>query len=204
MYIATIISCPWARLMIPMTPMMSVMPIPIRAYSPPLRMPATRVWRKTSMETPGSAEEPISGEAGRRYTRRPASRSFQASLSVGLLPLVPLGNGEYVFHLGRVLGPDGFQVPLLPLDHEGGNLVLLGLLFVRDELDRAEGGHHVGRGQGIADVLGRDALRPLQRVRHDVQGSVRLGAVILGVFLVLRLVLLEIVHGSRVGDSFHP
>src|SRR3990172_5476115 len=204
MYIATIINCPWARLMIPMTPMMSVMPIPIRAYSPPLRTPATRVWRKTSMETPGSAEGPISGEAGRRSHRRPTSRSFHASLPVGLLPLPPLGNGENVLLLGRFLGPDGFQLPLLPLDHEGGELVLLGLLVVGDELHRAEGGHHVGRGQGIADVLRGDALRPLECVRHDVQGSVRLGAVILGVFLVLRLVLLEIVHGSGVGDGFHP
>jgi hypothetical protein len=30
-YIASIIIWPWARLMIPITPMMSVMPIPIRA-----------------------------------------------------------------------------------------------------------------------------------------------------------------------------
>src|SRR3990172_9416016 len=146
MYIATIISCPWARLMIPMTPMMSVMPIPIRAYSPPLSTPATRVWRKTSMETPGSAEGPISGEAGRRSHPPPTPRLFSDSLLVGLFPLLPFGNGENVLLLGRFLGPDGFQLPLLPLDHEGGDLVLLGLLFVRDELDRAEGGHHeIGR-----------------------------------------------------------
>ena len=31
MYIASIIIWPWARLMIPITPMMSVMPIPMRA-----------------------------------------------------------------------------------------------------------------------------------------------------------------------------
>src|SRR3972149_11219552 len=204
MYTATTIGCPWARLMTPRTPMMSGMPIPIRAYSPPLRTPATRVWRKTSMETPGSAEGPISGEAGRRSHRRPTSRSFHASRPVGLLPLLPFGNGENVLLLGRFLGPDGFQLPLLPLDHEGGELVLLGLLVVGDELHGPEGGHHVGRGQGIADVLRRDAFRPLQGVGHDVQGSVRPGAVILGVFLVLRLVLLEIVHGSRVGDGFHP
>ena len=30
MYMATIMSCPWARLMIPMTPMIRVMPIPMR------------------------------------------------------------------------------------------------------------------------------------------------------------------------------
>ena len=51
-YIASIINCPWARLMIPMTPMIRVIPIPIRAYSPPLRIPATRVCRKTSMASP--------------------------------------------------------------------------------------------------------------------------------------------------------
>src|SRR5512134_3458646 len=71
MYIATIINCPWARLMIPMTPMMSVMPIPIRAYNPPLRTPATRVWRKTSMEPPGavdvwSVEKPGGDQAAAR------------------------------------------------------------------------------------------------------------------------------------------
>src|SRR4030067_1047712 len=171
MYIATIISCPWARLMIPMTPMMSVMPIPIRAYSPPLRTPATRVWRKTSMETPGSAEEPISGEAGRRSCRRPTSRPFHVLLPVGLLPLPPLGNGVNVPLLGRFLGPDGFQLPLLPLDHEGGGLVLLGVLVVGDKLHGPEGGHPVGRRQCFPHVLGGDALRPLERVRRDVQGS---------------------------------
>src|SRR4030067_1889637 len=176
MYIATIISCPGARVMAPRAPMMSVMPIPIRAYSPPLRTPATRVWRKTSMETPGSAEEPISGEPGRHSCRRPTSRSFHVLLPVGLLPLPPLGHGVNVPPLGRFLGPDGFQLPLLPLDHEGGGLVLLGLLVVGDELHGPEGGHPVGRGQGIADGLRGDAFRPPGGVGHDVQGSVRLGA----------------------------
>ena len=64
-YIASIINCPWARLMIPMTPMMRVIPIPIRAYSPPLRIPATRVCRKTSMASPA-----LSGRCFHRRTHR--------------------------------------------------------------------------------------------------------------------------------------
>src|SRR5512146_1283569 len=186
MYMATIISCPWARLMIPMTPMMSVMPIPISAYNPPFRTPATRVCRKTSMDTPGAAEEPISGEAGRRSCRHPASRVVHDSPAVGvlLLPFVPLGDGENVLLFCHFLGPHGFQLPVLPLDHVGGQLVLLGLLIVGDELDRAEGGHHVSRRQGVPHVLGRDALRSLQGVGDDIHRGVRLGPVVFGGFLV--------------------
>ena len=42
-YIATIMSCPCVRLMIFMTPRMSVMPMPMRAYNPPSSNPDTSV-----------------------------------------------------------------------------------------------------------------------------------------------------------------
>ena len=45
----SISSSPWAKLITRMTPKMIVRPIPISAYTPPIRMPLIRDWRKISI-----------------------------------------------------------------------------------------------------------------------------------------------------------
>ena len=77
-YIASIINCPWARLMIPITPMIRVIPIPIRAYSPPLRTPATRVCRKTSIPSPWCVRR-MPPPGGGHEAFRPAASNWNPS-----------------------------------------------------------------------------------------------------------------------------
>ncbi len=48
-YIPTIRMSPWAKLITRITPKMSVRPMPMSAYTPPIRMPLMRDCRNTAM-----------------------------------------------------------------------------------------------------------------------------------------------------------
>src|ERR1035438_1850572 len=67
---------PWAKLMTRITPKMSVSPIPMRAYTPPMRMPLRRDCMKTAMAVQVSqgnllpAGEGIHGLLGREFGRQ--------------------------------------------------------------------------------------------------------------------------------------
>src|SRR5689334_13835961 len=81
-------SAPWARFTIFSTPQTSPIPRPISPYSPPSRIPLTRIWPKSCTRT----------LSARRSTLRPG-RNGVAKL------------GEEVF------GVDRDDLPVLDLDH---------------------------------------------------------------------------------------
>ncbi len=208
-YIATIINCPWARLMIPMTPMMRVIPIPIRAYSPPLRTPATRVCRKTSILISAGVHVPVHDAEDRRRAGRkdrPARRRRTGETdSKDLTCACPSSeSGRRTVFVATLFGQTASSFAVLPLDHVGVELVLLGLLPVGDELDRPEDGLHVRRGQGVPNVLRGKALRPLQGVGDDLHRRVRLGAVVLGLDAVFLLEIVVVLLGPRVRQRLEP
>ena len=93
---------------------------------------------------------------------------------------------------------------MLPLDHIGGQLVLIGFLVVGDEFYRAENRHQLGLTQGLLDVLGREGFGPLKHVLDHVGSRIGLGTVILGVLVVSGLKPIEVLHGPGQGQNLVP
>src|SRR5207237_1803783 len=128
------ISAPCARLTIFSTPQTSPMPRPISPYSPPSRIPLTRIWPKSCTEPPfvnSRSEVPPDKAAGDERS-----------------PLRP-GRDRVARLAEEVLGEDRRHLAVLDLDH--------GLrqrdLAVRLELDVSVEALEVDLGDLVADLL---------------------------------------------------
>src|SRR5512147_1247822 len=151
---ATIMSSPWARLMIFITPMMMVMPMPMRAYSPPSKKPDMSVWSRTSSWTEdiehlsnsecgikilkkyGVHETELNFGNGMRIRLEFNCETFTPHSALKLLPLPPRRHGIDIGCAGVLFRPDSFELTLDDLDRQRFVEVLVLVSFPVLELDR--------------------------------------------------------------------
>ena len=73
-----------------------------------------------------------------------------------------------VLGIGQILGPDELKFAVLPLDHIGGQSVLIGLLIVRGEFHWAENRHQFGFLQCLFNVFGREGFGPFEDILDHI------------------------------------
>src|SRR5512143_3158909 len=207
---ATIMSSPWARLMIFITPMMMVMPMPSRAYRPPRSTPDISVCSRTSSWTEDM--EPFRIRNAELTSRENYTDSAQQLMitvaecgfglsfalrfsfrlphsALDLLPLPPRRDGKDIGRAGVGLRPYGLELPLDDLDRKGLVEVLVLVAFLVLELDRSVSGFDVCRLERITDCGRRPFLGPGECVRGHVQSGIGRSAVVGRIIAVVCLVL---------------
>src|SRR5258705_1920703 len=140
----SIITAPWAKLMMRSTPKMSDRPHATSPYTPPSRRPLTPAWSSNSLV------RSVSGLA------------------------VPLGDGEHGLGLGEAGGADDHRLAVLDLQQRGRGVDVLARVVELDRVLRQGVVGEVRLGQRVADLVGVGRPRALQPVPDDVEDGVGL------------------------------
>src|SRR6266508_496250 len=151
-YMASIITAPWAKLMMRSTPKIRLSPQATSPYTPPSSRPLTTACSRSPHVTPGPRR-------GARLT-------------------LPLGHGEYRLGLGVLGGTDHHRLAVLHLD-EGGRGVDVFARFV--EADGVLGEDLVGEvrlGDGLPQLVPVHGARALEGVPEHEHDLVALHAVV--------------------------
>src|SRR5437867_10338200 len=168
---ASIITAPWAKLMMRSTPKIRLSPHATSPYTPPRSRPLTTACRRSPPLTP--------------CPRRAARLAL------------PLGNGEYRLGLGVLGGADHHRLAVLHLDEGGGGVDVLARFVEADGLLGQDLVGEVRLGDGLAQLVPVHGARALEGVPEDEHDLVALHAVVRHGRAELLLVGVEAGAGAR-------
>src|SRR5262245_1944742 len=187
---ASIITAPWAKLMMRSTPKIRLRPQATSPYTPPRSSPLTTAWRSSPQVTspPGRVN---------RFARQRAAQTGPAGPFSAARLALPLEDGEDRLRLGVLCGADHHRLAVLHLDQGRHGVDVLARLV---EADRFLGQDLVGEvrlGDGVAQLVAIHGARALESVTEHEHHLVALHAVVRHGGTELLLVGVE--HGPSAG-----
>src|SRR4029453_15318180 len=166
---ASIITAPWAKLMMRSTPKTRLSPQATSPYTPPSSRPLTTACSRSPPLTPCPRRAarlafPLGNGEYRLCLRAPCGGGHQRLA-------LPLGNGEDRLCLGVLGGADHHRLAVLHLDKGGGGVDVLARFVEANGLLGQDLVGEVRLGDGLAQLVpvhGADPLEGAPEQKHDL------------------------------------